>query len=301
MDHKALIARLTREQRSRLLQQADGPGLWRLASQWFAIAGLAIWIASGAAGWPVALLPLGLFLVFQFTLLHEVSHLTAFKTRWVNEVLALACGLLLVLPPQWFRYFHFAHHRYTQDPERDPELASPKPDTLSAYAWHVTGVPVWRSHLVTLLHNAAGQGRETFVPTSKRGLIQREAVAMLLVYAALLGASVAAHSALLLWIWLLPLVLGQPFLRLYLLAEHGRCPLVANMLENSRTTFTNRVVRWLAWNMPYHAEHHSLPAVPYFRLPEFHRLTKPHLATTERGYHRFHARYLAWLRRARQD
>lgn len=297
MDHKTLIAGLSREERSALLQQANAPGLWRLASQWGAMAGLMTWIAFGGIGWQFAMLPLGVLLVFQFTLLHEVSHLTAFRTRWINEAAALVCGLILVLPPQWFRYFHFAHHRYTQDPERDPELASPKPETLGAYVWHVSGLPIWHSHLKTLARNAAGQGREDFVPDSKRALVQREALGMVLFYALLLAAALWLGSALLVWVWLLPLALGQPFLRLYLLAEHGRCPLVANMLENSRTTFTNRLVRWLAWNMPYHAEHHSFPAVPFYRLPDFHRLAQPHLMTTERGYHRFHARYLAWLRR----
>lgn len=51
---------------------------------------------------------------------------------------------------------------------------------------------------------------------------------------------------LVLWVWLVPVLLGQPFLRLYLLAEHGDCPKVANMFQNTRTTFTNRIVRFLA-------------------------------------------------------
>ena len=75
-----------------------------------------------------------------------------------------------------------------------------------------------------------------------------------------------------LWVWVVPALLGQPFLRLYLLAEHGDCPEVANMFENTRTTFTTRAVRWLAWNMPYHVEHHVWPTVPFHRLPEVHGL-----------------------------
>ena len=66
-------------------------------------------------------------------------------------------------------------------------------------------------------------------------------------------------------------LLGQPFLRAYLLAEHARCPHVANMLENTRTTFTTALVRLIAWNMPFHAEHHAYPAVPFHKLPRFPR------------------------------
>jgi fatty acid desaturase len=94
------------------------------------------------------------------------------------------------------------------------------------------------------------------------------------------------------WVWLLPIVLGQPFLRLYLLAEHGDCPEVANMFENTRTTFTTGVMRFLAWNMPYHAEHHVYPAVPFHKLPELHGLMKDELRVTAEGYGAFAREFL---------
>ena len=96
---------------------------------------------------------------------------------------------------------------------------------------------------------------------------------------------------------MLPLVLGQPFLRAYLLAEHGLCPQVANMFKNTHTTFTNRVIRFLAWNMPYHAEHHAYPAVRFYKLAQFHALTRDQLVSTSDGYLRFHMEY----RRSVQD
>ncbi|MGR3468946.1 MAG: fatty acid desaturase, partial [Shimia sp.] len=74
-------------------------------------------------------------------------------------------------------------------------------------------------------------------------------------------------------------------------------PPVANMLENSRTTFTNRVVRFLAWNMPYHAEHHAYPQVPFHQLPALHAHTARHLKSTSDGYAAFTADYAAGLER----
>jgi fatty acid desaturase len=71
------------------------------------------------------------------------------------------------------------------------------------------------------------------------------------------------------------------------MAEHGRCPQVANMLENTRTVFTTRLIRALAWNMPYHIEHHSAPGVPFHKLPDLHREMKPHLITISHGYTEF--------------
>jgi fatty acid desaturase len=56
------------------------------------------------------------------------------------------------------------------------------------------------------------------------------------------------------------------------------------MLENTRTTYTNALVRALAWNMPYHAEHHAYPAVPFHRLAEVNRVIAPRLKVTAPGY-----------------
>ena len=89
-----------------------------------------------------------------------------------------------------------------------------------------------------------------------------------------------------------PVVIGQPFLRLFLLAEHGRCAHVANMFANTRTTFTNRAVRWLAWNMPYHAEHHAIPSAPFHKLPALHALARDHLRENAPGYAAFNCAYV---------
>ncbi|MCP4820012.1 MAG: fatty acid desaturase, partial [Shimia sp.] len=83
--------------------------------------------------------------------------------------------------------------------------------------------------------------------------------------------------------------------RAYLLAEHGLCPPVTNMLANSRTTATNRLVRFLAWNMPYHAEHHAFPNVPFHQLPSLHSSLKPHLQSTSDSYTGFNKDYASRL------
>ena len=241
------------------------------------------------------MLPQGILIIFLFTQLHEALHRTAFATGWMNEAVARFCGLLIVLPPDWFRYFHFAHHRHTQDPEKDPELAVPKPETVPQYLFYVSGVPVWAAHISTLVRNALGCNADAFVPEAGRRKVAREARIMLVLYALVAAVSVAAGSVEPLFLWIVPALLGQPFLRLYLLAEHGRCPFVANMFENSRTTFTNRLVRRIAWNMPYHAEHHAIPTVPFHRLPELHALSREYLCQTENGYVRFHRKYVAGL------
>ena len=296
VDHRTIIAGLTAEQRADLTGRRNGPGLLRFVVHGGAILGLGALILAGVPYWPLLLLPQGILIVFLFTLLHECVHETAFATGWLNRAVGAVAGFLVMGPATWFRYFHFAHHRHTHDPDNDPELMSPKPETLWQYAKYLSGVPLWIGMTKTFLLNAAGPTNEPYVPEKGRRRVHGEARLTLVLYGGLAGASIALGMDALLWIWVLPALLGQPFLRAYLLAEHARCPHVANMLENTRTTFTTALVRFVAWNMPYHAEHHAYPAVPFHRLPQFHAVVREHLRTTERGYGRFHKRFVEGLR-----
>jgi fatty acid desaturase len=67
------------------------------------------------------------------------------------------------------------------------------------------------------------------------------------------------------------------------------------MLENMRTALTDRLIRKIAWNMPYHTEHHSYPAVPFHHLPALHSLMADRLQPVEPGYGAFHRRYFSTL------
>ena len=283
-DHREIVGRLGRDQRRGLLQRSDRKGLVHLAGHLAALGATGIPIALQAPGWPVLLLPHGILLVFLFCLQHEAIHKTPFRSAGLNGAAGWGAGLVNLLPPVWFHHFHMDHHRYTHDPARDPELAKPLPRTKAGLAWLIAGGPYWTSQVRTLLVNAAGRNRDGFVPPAARAAVAWEARSFLAAYLAAAAVSVLAGSAALLWLWVVPALLGQPFLRLYLLAEHTGCPHVANMLENTRTTFTNRLVRFIAWNMPYHVEHHAYPAVPFHRLPAFHAVLRDHLSVTADGY-----------------
>lgn len=291
MTHRDFISALPPEVLAYLNTVSDARGLRHLALHGALILGLGVWIAAGWPLWWAFLVPHGIAICFLFTLEHEATHKTPFATPWINEWVGRACGVLLILPFEWFRYFHLAHHRFTNVPEKDPELLSgAKPETWRAYLWHVSGLPFWWSMGRQVIVNAAGRDPGDFVPDRARPRVRREARIMLGLYA-LAGLSLF-FSPVLFWVWILPCLLGQPFLRLYLLAEHGRCAFVANMFENTRTTYTNRIIRFLAWNMPYHVEHHTLPQVPFHKLPELHDLMDGRHVVTSDGYAAFTAEYV---------
>ncbi len=209
----------------------------------------------------------------------------------LNEWVGRICGFLLILPLEWFRYFHLAHHRWTNIEGHDPELEGGKPETRLALMWHISGLPYWRSQLTLMARLCRGSVQATYLPASAMPRIYREARLMTAGYALVLLSLL--FTPFVFWAWLLPAVIGQPALRLYLLAEHGDCPQVTNMFANTRTTFTNRIMRALAWNMPYHVEHHVYPAVPFYQLPALHKMMKDRLQITADGYAAFTREYLS--------
>ena len=297
MDSTPEPGRLSDDALSALVERSDRKGLAHLALHVVAIAAAGTLCASAVGTtWmlPAAWL-YGTALVFLFAPLHESVHYTAFRSRWINRAVSAVCGWILVLPPRYFRAFHLEHHRYTQDPARDPELAVAPPSDWSGYLWRVSGFQYWTSRVRTTLVHAAGRVAEPFLAPAERAGVVREARLYLASYALAGAVSVAAGSAALLWLWVVPVVLGQPMLRLYLLAEHTGCPMVPDMLANSRTVHTNAVVRFLAWNMPYHAEHHAYAAIPFHALPRAHAALAPHVRTQSPGYASVHRELIRGL------
>jgi fatty acid desaturase len=296
-DHKAFLASLPADTRADLQMRSDRAGLIHLALHWGLIAFCGTLIWQRIPYWGVLIPIQGVLLVFNFTLAHECTHQTPFRSVRLNEVIGRLACLPIFLPFLWFRYFHMAHHRFTNDPLRDPELAgAPKPDTRWAYLREMSGIPLWISQITGFLKVAFGRDPGDYVPRTARKRVKLEARITIIFYVVTFVFS-SIHRVDLVSIWLLPVLVGQPVLRLYLLAEHGRCPMVADMLVNSRTTFTNWIVRFLAWNMPYHAEHHTFPNVPFHKLPDLHRLAHRHLGTTSPGYAAFHRAYLGEIHR----
>ena len=295
IDHRSVIADLEPALRESLIARSNGPGLLRFAFHAGAIFALGTLIALHVPYWFLLLPFQGILIIFLFTAMHECIHDTAFKSSFLNRSVSVLCGFAIIIPPAWFRYFHFAHHRHTHEPGLDPELQSPKPQNIIAYVKHVSGLPVWASNIRALVTNALGRNADAFVPPKGKARVAFEARAMLAVYTLITVASFLWGSSLLLWVWIVPAILGQPFLRLFLLAEHTACPHVENMFENTRTTFTTRLVRLIAWNMPFHAEHHALPTVPFHKLPELHEAARDHLKTTADGYARFNGEMISVL------
>ena len=245
-----------------------------------------------------AMVLLGIAQAALFAPIHETMHQTAFASRRANAVVGWLTACPSLLNWHFYTAFHLAHHRHTQDPARDPELIVPPPSTLDAYVLRVLALPYWRTRLLVVADCWRGDLRRyPYIPDRAVPRVIRSVRAMTLFVAALAALSMLAFGP---WtpvlFWLGPQILGQPFLRLYLLTEHTLCSEDANGLTNTRTTLTNGAMRLVMWNMSYHAEHHLYPSIPFHRLPDAHAALGSRLVVVQDGYRRWHASFLRSLR-----
>ena len=262
----------------------------RRAAVHVALLGMTGWLVAIAGPWTVvpAVLALGLVQVALFAPAHEATHQTAFASRRANAVLGwlAACPSLLNL--HFYTAFRFSTPR------------SERPDTIGAYMRRIAGLPYWRLRLLVIADCWRGDvSRYPYLSSQAAPMVIRSVRAMSL----LLGGGALTSGMLFGWItpllfWILPQLLCQPFLRAYVLAEHTGCTMDRNGLTNTRTTLTNAGVRLLMWNMPFHAEHHLYPSIPFHRLADAHAALRDRLAVVEpRGYLRWNLAFLRTVRR----
>ena len=272
---------IPRKQMKELMQRSDGPAI-RDSIIW-----LAVLILSAAGGiwfwgtwWCVP------FFVVYGTLYgssgdsrwHEAGHGTAFRTRWMNDVVYQIASFMIARNPVTWRWSHARHHTDTVIVGRDPEIAVMRPPDLLRVALNFVGIlDVWH-YMIDMLRNAAGivsDAEKSFIPEQERYKVVRAARVHLAIY--------VATVALALWMgsWLPLMIVGLP--RMYgawhgiltgLLQHGGLADDVTDHRLNSRTVLMNPVSRFIYWNMNYHVEHHMFPMVPYHALPRLHELIK---------------------------
>jgi fatty acid desaturase len=234
-----------------------------------AVTGTLLWCLRGS-WWAVPVFMVhGTVLNFLYAGQHELSHWTVFRTAWLNEWLGRAFGFVLFYPRTFDQVQHTAHHQYTQDWARDGELAR-APYHLSSYLWWMSGVTYWFTRWRRLLRFAAGMVTEPYLPKRRRRDFIREARVHIAGYALIAVGSYLAHSWAAVLLWLAPLLVMKPVHQLQNTIEHLGLPHHPNVLGNTRSTRTNTLMRWLAWQMQFHTAHHAFPGVPFHRLPELH-------------------------------
>jgi fatty acid desaturase len=231
-----------------------------------------------------ALIIYGFSLALMFAPLHENSHRTAFANNRLGDAVSWFAGLLSFYNSTFYRQYHKWHHRYAQT-DLDPELSDPPPANLKEYLWVISGIPWWIGKVQSHIKVALGKLENCpYIPESLKSEVIRSTRLQLLVYVGAIAISIALRQPWFITYWLFPLAVGQPFLRMMLLAEHTGCSRDCNGLTNTRTTLTFPLLSYFIWNIPFHAEHHLYPSIPFYLLPTAHEKLKSYFANVDKGY-----------------
>ena len=250
-----------------LNQRSDLRGAVQLASHLGAI-GLTGWALAASWGtvWAVPVFfAHGVLINFLYAGQHELSHATVFKTRWLNELFGRIFGFILLYPRDFDKIQHWAHHQHTQNWEKDGELVR-EPYTLTSYLLWFWGPTYWWSRIRRILRFSLGIVTEPYVRPDEHDTVIREARIHLSLYALIAAASIAAGSWAAVIYWIGPMMLTKFVHQLQNTIEHLGLSHEDDILENTRSTRTNAVMRWLSWQMPYHTAHHAFPSVPFWKL-----------------------------------
>ncbi|CAM2069380.1 Fatty acid desaturase family protein [Sulfidibacter corallicola] len=294
---------LTREEIRDLVTPTDWEGLASLAVSWGLIAAT-FWMAAAfphPLTWLVAIVLLGGRQLGLAILMHETSHRSLFRSRFLNEF----AGEWLCAAPTWnhmraYRTHHLAHHAHTNtDKDTDLGLVAPFPvSRASLYRKllrdlvgltglkRIVGLLMMDFGFVTYTASvnavAIDQRGRSIGQVLSHGF--RQAGPVLLTNGILFAILfLAGHGWLyLLWVaaWLTTYSL---FMRVRAIAEHACTSSSTNPFENTRTTYANLLARCTVapHHVNYHLEHHLLMTVPHYRLPKMHRMLKQRGALTE--------------------
>ena len=280
-----------------LNQKSNLQGLLQLGAHLTIMAASGIlWASMGHIWWLglPALIIYGFSLASMFATVHEGTHRTAFANNRLNDTVAWLAGLLCFYNSTFYRRYHKWHHRYTQIPGQDPELEDPTPTNWGEYLWQISGIPWWIGKVK--IHGKMALGKTEGMPylsETARLEVMRSTWGQLAVYGSAIALSLIFGKPWFLLYWVLPLAVGQPILRMILLAEHTGCTEDNNPLTNTRTTLTIWPIRLLMWNMAFHGEHHLYQSIPFYQLPKAHQLLSQHLTRVDAGYLRVNQAIIA--------
>jgi len=286
---------IPRERMKELMQRRNWPAI-RDTIIWFAAIIAVGWLGyyTWISWWsiPVFLIYGALFASASDSRWHECGHGTAFKSKWMNDVIYEMASFMVLRESVPWRWSHQRHHTDTIIVGRDPELLFQRPPDLKGIVMGVFNIKGGIHELKNIFYHAGGNVSEvekTYIPESEWPKVVRNARIFVTIYIATIVAALWMKSFLPLMYIILPGFYGAWHMLLTGMTQHAA--LAEDVLDhrlNCRTVYMNPISSFLYWNMQYHVEHHMFPMVPYYNLPALH---KEVLYDTPRPYSGFWEAY----------
>ena len=227
---------------------------------------------------------------FRGLAVHELSHGTVFKTKWLNHFFLYIYSILA-----WWNYHEYAmshtyHHRYTLHPEGDREVVLPRNPTLlvmyllQLFTVNITFrtesngiIPVFQRILWTAFHRYDGEWLKALYeqqPEARRQAVNWSRF-LIVFHLVLITIFVTIGEPI-----LVVLVSGHIFIGNWLKYFVGlpmHCSLQDNVPDFRkcvRTITLNPISEFLYWHMNWHTEHHMFAGVPCYNLAKLHNAVK---------------------------
>jgi len=227
-------------------------------------------------------------------LMHDASHHSLFKTKWLNTHLTdWLCARPIWNDVSKYRPYHLKHHAKTSQPD-DPDLGL------------VKNFPITQSSLFRkFFRDLNGQSGLKFlagrvlmdlellewsvsndpkpIPRDDRSNLElaknllKNSSGMLISNAAIFSALWASGHPKLYLLWPLAYITPFPlFIRIRAMAEHAGLETSHSALSNTRTTRAGWLARALVApiHVNYHIEHHLMASVPHQKLGRMHQMLR---------------------------
>jgi len=299
----------SREEIRALTVRSDWLGGWAIVSTWgiITLAFFVMALASQQPWWlalPLFLLAIAVIAGRQLCLailMHDASHGTLFKTRWLNDVLSdWLCARPIWNDLHKYRVHHLVHHTRTgSDEDSDISLITPFPTTraslLRKFARDLSGLTGVKFLFGRVLQDAGllkwtVANDVVWLPRDGKhwyhhvGLLLRNMLPMLITNGVIFAILALNGYGWLYLFWVLAYITPFPFfLRIRSLAEHACTERSADMFRNTRTTRAGWLARTFVapLRVHFHIEHHVMASVPWFRLKAMHQLLRERQAVPE--------------------
>ena len=171
-----------------LCRRSDRPGLVFLA-KWITsliATGYLVYLSMGSPWlWPAMFVYGTAISLPAYAMSHESAHGTAFRTRWINEIVFWITSLIYMEEPLHRRYTHTNHHTYTWHVGKDSQMPFDTPVTLRVWLLEITGIALTYFHLLTLLRLVSGRYTEIMkwvIPQNEFPRIRRNAFIFVGIY-----------------------------------------------------------------------------------------------------------------------
>jgi fatty acid desaturase len=284
----------TREEIQDLLITSNGRGFLALFTTWVMIAGSFFLVASypNSLSIFVAIIILGGRHLALAILMHDASHYSLFKTKWLNDFV----GCWFCAYPTWqdlgrYRPHHMAHHKYAgslKDPDYDLVAGFPvkKSSLQRKFLRDLFGITGLKRVFGLLLMDLGFINYTVSSSVVRLDQSGRNVKHLLLTGVKNLHGVIITNLGLFLvlkffhhpelyWLWILSyLIPFSVFVRIRSIAEHACTQMDLDPLKNTRTTYASPLARVTVapHYVNYHLEHHFLMSVPHYKFKRMHQL-----------------------------